>query len=193
MPKLNLILLTLAAALCLAASAQAQDTNFYSGLAMTRLEAAQTNLNRVIIKAASSIGSVPAQGGTVAIVGMEITDTASGHRDYGLTLSVFQGQESGGIALVDYEELDSLVNALDYLNRVDSSVTSLASFDAFYMTKDGFRIAAFSSKRTGTVGFAVRTLRSNQHPALLTRDQVAQLRSLIQQAKAKLDSIRSNP
>ena len=123
---------------------------------------------------------------------LEITDTATGHKDYGLTLDVFQGQTAGGSALVDYAELDSLLNGLDYLNKIDASATSLASFDAFYITRDGFRVAAFSSSRTGTVEFAVRALRSGQRPVLLSRDQVAQLRNLIQQAKSKLDSLRAS-
>lgn len=183
---------TLTAILLLAHSARAQDTNLFPGQVMTQLEAAQTNTGRIIIKAASAIGSVAAQGGTVAVICLEITDASTAHKDYGLTLSVFQGQEAGGSALVDYDELNSLLNGLDYLNRIDASVTSLASFDAFYVTKDGFRVAAFSSKRTGTVEFAVRTLRSGQRPAVLLRDQVAQLRNLIQQAKTKLNSLRAS-
>jgi hypothetical protein len=65
-------------------------------------------------------------------------------------------------------------------------------FVAFFITKDGLRTAAFSSKRTGTIEYAVRTLRSNQRPAWLARDQGAQLRSFLQQAKSKLDSRRAN-
>jgi hypothetical protein len=181
--------LVLAAGVWLTASARAQDTNLYPGWCMTRLEAAQTNTGRVIIKAASPIGSVVGHGGTVAVVAMEITDTVSGQKEHGVAVTLFEGDQTGGSALVDYDELDSLLNGLDYLSRVDWTVTSLASLNAFFITKDGFRTAAFSSKRTGTIEYAVRALRSNQRPALLTRDQVAQLRSLIQQAKSKLDSL----
>lgn len=192
-PHLLLTWLVLTLGLGFAGSTRAQEsTNLWPGWVMTRLESLQTNANRVIVKAASPIGSVAAHGATIAVLATEVTDTASGQTASGLTLTVFEGEQTGGVALVDYEELSSLLSALDYLSRVDWSVTSLSSFDAFSSTKDGFRVAAFSSKRTGTIEYAARTLRSNQRPALLTRDQLMQLRSLIDQAKGKLDSIRTS-
>jgi len=93
--------------------------------------------------------------------------------------------------LLDYDELDSLVSAVDYLNKVDWSVTSLPALDAFLQHKDGFRIAAFSSKRTSNIEIAVRSIRWNVGPLLLSRTEVAQLRNLIVQAKSKLDALRS--
>jgi hypothetical protein len=73
---------------------------------------------------------------------------------------------------------------------VDWSVSSLPSLDAFYNTKDGFRIAAFSSRRSTNIEIAVRSLRWNLGPLLLSRTELAQLRSLIIQAKTKLDALR---
>jgi hypothetical protein len=63
--------------------------------------------------------------------------------------------------------------------------------DAFYVTKDGFRMAAFSSNRTATMEMAVRNLRWNIGPVLLSRTEVARLRSLIAQSKSKLDELRT--
>lgn len=79
---------------------------------------------------------------------------------------------------------------MDYLNKVDWSVTTLPSFDAVYTTKGGLRLSAFSSRRNGTVEFAVRTLRASLPPLLLPRDQVAQFRQFLAQAKSKLDALR---
>jgi len=43
--------------------------------------------------------------------------------------------------LIDYDELASPLNAIDYLSKLDVSVSSLNSFDAAYTTKGGFRPA----------------------------------------------------
>ena len=190
MRRLKTVIIAVAAGAMLTTAVRGQDTNFCPMLIMTRLEAAQTNIGKITIKATSAVGSINGRGGILTVNCKEVTDVSTGHREYGISIAVTDGEQSGDIALIDYEELDSLVGALDYINKVDWSVSALAGFDAFYTTKDGFRMAAFSSKRSGTIEFAVRTLRANIRPILLARDQVAQFRSLIQQAKSKLDSIQ---
>jgi len=119
-----------------------------------------------------------------------MTDTSTGRREYGIAVELTPSGQPRDARLIDYEEVDPLLNAIDYLNGVDWSVTSLTSFDAVYTTKSGFRMNAFSSRRLGVVEFALRTAPRSGAPILLSRDQVAQLRSLIEQAKTRLDSIR---
>jgi hypothetical protein len=93
-------------------------------------------------------------------------------------------------ALIDYDELDSLLDGLEYLGKLDWSVTSLPDFSAVYTTKGGFRAEARGSRRTGSIEFAVRSTRVNAPKLSLSRDQLGQLRSLIEQARTKLDSMR---
>lgn len=190
MRKLKTVIIAVAAGAMLTTVVRGQDTNLCPICIMTRLEAAQTNIGKITIKATSTVGSISARAGILAVNCKEITDVSTGHREFGISIALADGDQSADIALIDYEELDSLLGALDYINRVDWSVSALAGFDAFYTTKDGFRMAAFSSKRNGTIEFAVRTLRANLRPILLARDQVAQFRGLILQAKDKLDSIQ---
>jgi hypothetical protein len=51
-------------------------------------------------------------------------------------------------------------------------------------------MAAFSSRRNGTIEFAVRNTRLGTPPMVLARDQVAQFREFISVAKSKLDALR---
>ena len=81
--------------------------------------------------------------------------------------------------LIDYDELDSLLDGLEYLGKLDWSVTPLPGFDAVYTTKGGFRAAAFGSRRTGNIEFAVRSIRVRTAPLVLSRDQLGQVRSLV--------------
>jgi hypothetical protein len=120
----------------------------------------------------------------------EITDAGTGRRESGVVIDISSGGPQEDTMLIDYDELDSLLDGLEYIGKLDWSITSLPSVSAIYTTKGGFRAAAFGSRRTGTIGFAVQSTRVSVRPLSLSRDQLAQVRSYIQEAKAKLDSLR---
>ena len=170
--------------------ARAQETNACLLLPATKLEAFETNTDTVIIKATAPIGTVPAHGGEVAVRCREITDAGTGRQESGIIVDMTFGGQLEDTMLIDYDELGSLLDGLEYLGKLDWSVTPLPGFDAVYTTKGGFRAAAFGSRRTGNIEFAVRSARVRTAPLLLSRDQLGQLRSLVQQGKAKLDSLR---
>ena len=174
----------------LAGPALAQETNACLPVPATKLEAFETNIDTVIIKASAPIGTVPAHGGAVSVRCREITDAGTGRRESGIIIDLAFGGPVEDVMLIDYDELDSLLDGMEYLGKLDWSVTSLPGFDAVYTTKGGFRAAAFGSRRTGNIEFGVRSTRVSRPPLLLSRDQLGQLRSLVEQAKTKLDSLR---
>ena len=174
----------------LTAPARAQETNACLPFPATKLEAFETNTDTVIIRATAPIGTVAAHGGGVAVRCREITDAGTGHRESGVVIDIAYDAQLEGTALVDYDELDSLLDGLEYLGKIDWSVTSLPDFSAVYTTKGGFRADARGSRRTGSIEFAVRSVRVNAPRLPLSRDQLGQLRSLIDQGKSKLDSLR---
>ena len=171
-------------------SARAQETNACLLAPATKLEAFDTNTDTVIIRATAPIGTVAAHGGAVAVRCREITDAGTGRRESGIVVDITYGGPLEDTMLIDYDELDSLLDGLDYLGKLDWSVTSLPGFSAVYTTKGGFRAVAFGSRRTGNIEFAVRDTRVSRPSLVLLRDQLGQLRSLIDQAKTKLDSLR---
>jgi hypothetical protein len=170
--------------------AGAQETNGCLLVPATKLEAFETNTDTVIIKATAPIGTVPAHGGEVSVRCREITDAGTGHRESGIVVDIALGGPTESGLLVDYDELDSLVDGMEYLGKLDWSVTTLPDFLAVYTTKGGFRVVARGSRRTGNIEFDVRNTRANDPRLPLSRDQLGQLRSLVEQAKAKLDSLR---
>ncbi len=168
----------------------AQETNACAPVPATKLECFETNTDTVIIKATAPIGSVQAHSGTVSVRCREITDAGTGHRESGIIIDIGYPGLAENSTLIDYDELDSLLDGLDYIGRLDWSVTPLPSFSAVYTTKGGFRAAAFGSRRTGNIEFSACSTRSIRPPLLLSRDQLGQLRSLVEQGKVKLDSLR---
>jgi len=184
------ILMAVAGGSLLGDPARAQETNPCVLVPATKLEAFETNTDTVIIKATAPIGTVAAHGGAVTVRCREITDAGTGHRESGIVVDIAYGAQVEGTTLIDYDELGSLLDGLDYLGKLDWNVTSLPDFSAVYTTKGGFRADARGSRRTGNIEFAVRSIRVGAPRLALSRDQLGQLRSLIDQAKAKLDSLR---
>jgi hypothetical protein len=184
------MLIIVAGGLLLSGPVRAQETNGCLLVPATKLEAFETNTDTVIIKATAPIGTVPAHGGEVSVRCREITDAGTGHRESGIVMDIELGGATEAGLLIDYDELDSLLDGMEYLGKLDWSVTSLPDFQAVYTTKGGFRAGARGSRRTGNIEFDVRNTRVNSPRLPLSRDQLGQLRSLVEQAKTKLDSLR---
>lgn len=157
----------------------------------TRLETMETNVDVVIIKGTAPMGSVSANGAVVSVTCKEDTNTGTNQKEYGIMIAITPGNQPEDRTVIDYDELASLINALDYVSRVDWSVTALTGFDVFYVTRAGFRISAFSSKRKGTIQFAVRSNRMSKGIAL-SAVQVVEFKNLVVAAQQKLDSIRTS-
>jgi len=167
----------------------AQDTNAYAYSPATRLESFATNTDTVVVRGSADIGVVLADAGAITIKCREISEIATGRKEVGISVDLGHNQQSKETRYIDYDELEPLINALTYFNKVDWSITSLNSFDASISTRSGFRASAFSSKRSSAIEFAVRTAGTGNPPILLSRDQLAEFRGLLEQARTKLNAI----
>jgi hypothetical protein len=190
MRRFMTVLVAVAGGSLLTGLACAQETNGCLLLPATKLEAFETNTDTVIIKATAPIGTVQGHGGEVSVRCREITDAGTGRRESGIVVDIALGGPAEAGLLIDYDELDSLLDGIEYLGKLDWSVTPLPDFQAVYTTKGGFRVDARGSRRTGNIEFDVRNTRVIDPRLPLSRDQLGQLRSLVDQAKAKLDSLR---
>jgi len=170
--------------------AHAQLTNALLFIPATKLEAFDTNVEVVVLKCSTDVGSITADAGSVGVKCREITDTSNGHKEQGIALEITPRGQNRDVLLIDYDEIPALVNAIDYITRLDVSVTPLTSFDAAYTTKGGFRIAALGTRRTGMIQFGVRDARTSSTPVVFSRDEMSRLSGLINTARGTLDSVR---
>jgi hypothetical protein len=180
MRKFSIVLIAAVGALTFAA--RAQDTNALK----TEIGLFESQTGVVIIKGFGVVGSITTGAADISVRCKESTSAATGHKDYGLAV-VMAANQWQGVALADYDELDALINAMDYLGKMTYNVTSLPGFEATFSTKSGLRLIAHGDKREG----GIRTfVQYNDGPRiLLASDQWAQLAKLIQQAKATLNSL----
>lgn len=159
--------------------------------AKTKLEAFQAKTGVVIISGFSNVGTVSGQyGSNVAVESKEFLDASTNKREYGITIEVAKGGEirQENTSYIDYDEIESLLKGIDYVSKVESSVTKLDNFQADYHTKGDFGVSTFSTAKAKNLA-AVMSGAIGPTTAYLSIEKLADLRGLIVNAKAKLDAI----
>jgi len=158
----------------------------------TKLAAFQAKTGAVIIQGFSKIGTVPAlYGAHVTIQAKEYANASDGSREYGMTIEVKEGGtlERENTSYIDYDELESLLNGIDYIVKIDGSVTQLDDFQADYRTKGDFGISTFSSG--GQVLAAIKSGTIGQASAFYRLTDLALVRNHIASARTVLDSLKA--
>jgi hypothetical protein len=161
----------------------------------TRLEDLEDRHNSVLIKGFTRITTIDSR--EVRIDAIEMRDTrktpvSSGvlfAKGIAVVLREGENQPGDNRAFVDYEELDSLLNGIDIISRVDETATKLAGFEARYKTNGDLEISVFRQTRSGTA-VIIRTGICDRTTVTLSLDDLAKVKALIQEAKARLDEIR---
>ena len=166
-----------------------QDTNLWTW-PPTRLGSFETNVGTIVLRATAPIGVVAAGAGMLNIKCREIASFEANRYENGLEITIAQPGVFEDTMLVDFEEVDSLIKAADFLEKVDWTITTMPAFNVTYTTKAGLRLTAFGSRRTGGIEFAARCVTTGHPPLRLARDQLGQIKSLIEQAKSKLEALR---
>jgi len=156
----------------------------------TKLESFDTNVDVVIFKATTDLGTISADSGALTIRCRQIKDITTGTTELGLSIELNDRGPGRSVLLVDYDEIDSLLGALDYFRKLEPSATPLESFDAAITTRGGFRVATLGNRRTGKIQFGARDMRIGSAPIILTRQNLEQVASFLTQAKTTLDSLR---
>ena len=187
MLKLRIAFISAVGCLAIAVQSQAKTTNGYP---LTSLENLEYTTGQLVVKGTLPIGNVSFGSTTITVICKEDYVALSGGKLYGIAVNLKSSGVPEDLTVVDYDEMDALLRSVDYVSKVDVSVTSLPSFSAGYTTKAGLRIAAFNSSRAGRIEFALR----GSHFAkriLLTPDQLSQFYNLLALAKSKIEELRT--
>jgi hypothetical protein len=156
----------------------------------TKIELFQAKTGSVLIKNFSEIGSLRGLGGTATVTSWEFIDAQTGKKAYGLSVEVKESSrlEREERAFIDYDEIDSLLKGLDYINTIDKSITKLKNFQADYRTTGDLRVSSFSG--TSDAEYSVAVGRVGRVSVFYKADAFAAFRKLIVDAKAALDAIK---
>ena len=146
----------------------------------------------LIIKGFTRITTVEVRG--VRIDAIEMRDLGSPNAARvvkGLVVVLREGGErpNENRAFVDYREIDSLLNAIDVVSRVDESATRLVGFEARYKTLGDLEIGVFRQTRSGTA-VTMTTGLCDLATVNMSLDDLAKVKAMIQEAKTRLDDIK---
>jgi hypothetical protein len=160
---------------------------------LTKLEALDAQVGSVIVKNYTYIGSVSGFSGIVMVTGYEFVEPQTGRKDYGISIEVREtgrSEREGREArtYVDYDEIDALIRAIDYIVRIERS-TSLENFEAQFRTRGELQVSTFlrpngALQSEVSIGFFRRAV------ITISLGKLTDFRKLIADAKTTLDKIR---
>jgi hypothetical protein len=193
-PVLVIVMLLLS---CSPALAQRPGPEFRRPLACepleprTKLEAIEWRYESVLIKGFSQIATLNARGAEIRVDAVELKDAGAATRALGIVIALKETSDTPreNRTLIDYDEIDRLLRALDAIARVSEIVTKLASFEARYRTLGDLEIVVFRQGRSGAAA-SVTSGTCDRVTGLLTLDELDRLKAHIVEAKARLDDIK---
>jgi len=155
----------------------------------TKLESFQKQSGIVFVKGYSEIGAIYGTG-SVSVGCMELTDATTKTRQMGLVVEV---KESGDLensnkSYIDYDEIDALLQGIQYITNINRDATKLDNLEVTYQTRGDFSVVTFNSGAEMYAGVQSGTIQAAR--AFLSIPQLDELRNLILQAKQKLDALR---
>jgi len=166
-----------------------RDPQFY--VTRNNLEEFESRMETILIKGRTYVATLRVQNGHARVEATEIRDATNSTKVQGVVITIVaDGGPAGEIrALIDYEELDSLIKAFDTVAKSDESITRLTHFETRYRTKADFEIMVFKQV-TGGVAAAIEAGFFDRSRLLMTLEDFVKLRWMIVQAKEKLDDIK---
>jgi hypothetical protein len=170
-----------------AAGARAEETNIYP---KSRLELFEERAGIVLLRGTDNVGSVPGKRGEVTVQVRETKDMTFNQRDYAVIVTVTQDDGFANATYVDHDDLSALIQNLDYLTKVNWSLTSMGHFDASYTTRAGLRVVTFSSTRSGLIEGAVVSQRFPRSRAALTTAQLDLFRNTLEVAQKRIEELQ---
>lgn len=155
----------------------------------TKLEELQSRSGVGWVIGRSQVGFLNDGMGVVTVEARELIEAANPNsRSTGIAIKV---EESGRLgrtvtAYVDSDEIDSLLQAIDYLSRITREATKQEEVDATYKTRGNLSLSVFSERGKKQLSLGITAGRIAKASALLEQGELAKLRELILSARARL-------
>jgi hypothetical protein len=167
-----------------------RDPQFYEP--RNKLEDFEGRAETLLIKGRHWVGTIRAQNGSARVEAAEIRDMATSTAASGAVITIMaEGGPAGEIrSLIDYEEIDSLVKAMDAAAKAGDGITRLSHFEVRYRTKGDFEIMVFKQLENNVIAAAIEGGFFDRARLYLSIDDLVKLRWMIAQAKDQLDQTK---
>lgn len=172
--------------------ALAQDNKESEAPPKTKIEQFSAKTGSVIIHGYEEIGLVTGKyGSSISVSSEEFIDAATQHCEYGITIDVVESQKNYDrrTCYIDYDEIDSLVEGINYISNINSTATELSMFQADYKTKDDLRISVFNDDKN-KLAVAINSGKYSGKTAYFALLDLPRIKKMIIDAKLKIDNIK---
>jgi hypothetical protein len=180
--KRLILVLTISLAAIAAANAQ---TNYAP---RTYFDAANATADALLIKGSSTIGTLSSQISYPVEIRVErLTNPQTTNTIYAVSLRTHLDKQTTQIDYIDYDELDAVIQSVQYISQASSTVTPLDNFETVFRTRSGLSIAKIGRGNKVTISMTpgyVNVVR-NQMASFVLDD----LGRYLTAAKAKIDAV----
>jgi hypothetical protein len=164
-----------------------RDPQFY--VPRNKLEDFEGRVETLLIRGRHWVGTVRGQNGTARVEATEVRDSVTSDTASGAVITI---KADGGPAdeirsLIDYDEIDALLRAMDAAAKASESITRLSHFEVRYRTKGDFEIMVFKQLENNVVAAAIEGGFFERSRLYLSIDDLVKVRWMIAQAKERLD------
>jgi len=190
-PMKKLILLL---AVTIALGANAQDmtapvtTVLITNVPKTTFETINLTTDTVLIKGSTVIGTLDSQiTYPVEIRAERVSNPSTSNNVYAVSLHTKFGEKLTQVDFIDYDELDTVIRAVQYISQANSTVTPMDNFETVVRTRCGLSIAKVG--RGNRVIIAMTPGYVNAARNLMASFVLDDLGRYLTAAKAKIDSV----
>ncbi|MCA1558018.1 MAG: hypothetical protein LC731_05700 [Acidobacteria bacterium] len=158
---------------------------------LTKLEALDTQVGSVLVKNYTYIGSVSGfSGGIVMVTSYEFVDPQTGRKEYGIGVELRETgrTEREARTYIDYDEIDALVRAMDYISKIERS-SSMENFEAQYRSRGELSVSTFL-RPNGALGAEIAIGIYRRANINISLGRLVDFRKLISDGKLALDKIK---
>jgi hypothetical protein len=129
-------------------------------------------------------------GGTIEVLSMEFTDAQDGKKERGIVIEVTESGrlERSDRSYIDYDEIDSLLKGIDYISKLDKSITHLTNFEAKYSTRGDFAITTFNDSEG--IKAAISSGRLGRVDVYIKLANLEEFKNLVISAKSQIEATR---
>jgi hypothetical protein len=169
-----------------------RDPQFYEP--RNKLEDFDGRMETLLIKGRTWVGTVRAQNGSARVEAIEIRDSLDSSRATGVIITIVTTEANAPAeeirSLIDYDEIDKLVNVLDTMAKADEKVTKLVNFEERYRTRGDFEAIVYRQISGAGASAAIEGGFFDRVRLLMAVEDLTKLRWFIAQAKEKLDEAK---
>ncbi|MFN2579327.1 MAG: hypothetical protein ABR607_16780 [Pyrinomonadaceae bacterium] len=168
-----------------------RDPQFYEP--RNKLEDFESRVETLLIKGRHWVGAVRAQNGLARVEATEIRDMTAATMASGAVVTIAPDGRTAGEeirALIDYDEIDALLKAMDTALKAGDGISRLSHFEVRYRTKGDFEVMVFKQMENNAIAAAIEGGFFDRSRLYLTIDDLTKLRWMISQAKDQLDQAK---